>query len=70
MKVPLSWLKEYINVNLSPEEIAHQLTMAGNEVYSIEKIGIMDNVYTGKIIHIEKHPNADRLNLVTVSLIN
>ena len=70
MKVPLSWLKEYINVNLSPEEIAHQLTMAGNEVDSIEKIGIMDNVYTGKIIHIEKHPNADRLNLVTVSLIN
>ncbi|MFL2665485.1 MAG: phenylalanine--tRNA ligase subunit beta [Dehalococcoidia bacterium] len=70
MKVPLSWLKEYIDVNLSPEEISHKLTMAGNEVDSIEKIGIIDNVYTGEIIHIEKHPNADRLNLVTVSLID
>lgn len=70
MKVPLSWLKEYIDTDLSPEEISHKLTMAGNEVDSIEKIGIIDNVYSGQIIDISKHPNADRLSLVKVRLEN
>ncbi len=39
MKVPLSWLKEYIDVKLSPEELAHRLTMAGVEVSHIQKSG-------------------------------
>ncbi len=70
MKVPLSWLKEYIDTNLSPEEISHKLTMAGNEVDSIKKIGIIDNVYSGQIVDISNHPNADRLSIVKVILDN
>ena len=70
MKVPLSWLKEYVDTNLSPEEISHKLTMAGNEVDSIKKIGIIDNVYSGQIVDISNHPNADRLSIVKVILDN
>ena len=70
MKVPLSWIKEYVDIDLSPEEISHKLTMAGNEVDSIEKIGIIDNVYSGQIIDISRHPNADRLSIVKVRLEN
>ena len=70
MKVPLSWLKEYVDTNLSPEEISHKLTMAGNEVDSIKKIGIIDDVYSGQIIDISSHPNADRLSIVKVILEN
>ena len=44
--------------------------MAGNEVDSIEKIGIIDNVYSGQIIDISRHPNADRLSIVKVRLEN
>ena len=39
MKVPLSWLKEYVDIGLSAEEVAHLLTMAGTEVAGIETIG-------------------------------
>ncbi len=39
MKVPLSWLREYIDVKLSPQELAHRLTMAGAEVSHIQKSG-------------------------------
>ncbi|GAG71596.1 unnamed protein product, partial [marine sediment metagenome] len=39
MKIPLSWLKEYINIKLSPQELAHRLTMAGVEVSHIQKSG-------------------------------
>ena len=70
MKVPLSWLKEYVDTNLSPEERCHKLTMAGNEVDSIKKIGIIDNVYSGQIVDISNHPNADRLSIVKVILDN
>ena len=68
MKVPLSWLKEYIDTDLSTVEISHKLSMAGYEVDSMEIIGIIDNVYSGQIIDISKHPNADRLSLVKVRL--
>ena len=68
MKVPLSWLKEYVDVNLSPEEISHKLTMVGNEVDSLEKIGSIENVYSGQIVDISNHPNADRLRIVKVCL--
>jgi len=39
MKVPLSWLREYVNVDLPPAELAHRLTMAGVEVGEVTSIG-------------------------------
>ena len=66
MKVPLSWLREYVDVNIDVDELAHKLTMAGNEVESIDRFGHIDNVVVGKVLEVNPHPNADRLKLVTV----
>ncbi len=66
MKIPLSWLREYVDVNIDVDELAHRLTMAGNEVDSIERFGHTDNVAVGKVLRVGPHPNADRLKLVQV----
>ena len=69
MKVPLSWLKEYVDIDLPPEELAHKLTMAGTEVGGIDVVGgSWDNVFVGYVVSVDPHPNADRLRLATVSL--
>ena len=67
MKVPLSWLKQYVEVGLPPKELAHRLTMAGLEVGGTTVIGgSWENVSVGQVVSVEPHPNADRLTLVTV----
>ncbi|MEM1282886.1 MAG: phenylalanine--tRNA ligase subunit beta [Chlamydiota bacterium] len=68
MKVPLSWLKKYINIELPPIEIAKILTMAGLEVDAIEKLDFgFSNVVVGRVLVTEKHPNADKLCVAQVS---
>ena len=67
MKVPLSWINEYVDIKLSPKELAHILTLAGTEVSNIETIGGWSNVVVSEVITIGPHPNADRLRLVTVN---
>jgi phenylalanyl-tRNA synthetase beta chain len=68
MKVPVRWLNDLVPVELSSEEIAQRLTMAGLEAESIEKIGIdWDKIYVGLVKNVEQHPNADRLVLATIS---
>lgn len=67
IKAPLSWLKEYVDINVPVEELARRLTLAGIEVERIVEIGAQwENSYTGLVTHLEKHPNADRLWLATV----
>ncbi len=66
MKVPVSWLSEYVDFEMSLEDLAHRLTMAGNEVEEIERTGWIDNVVVGHVKAVAQHPNADRLSLVTV----
>jgi len=66
MKIPLSWLREYVDFELSPEELAARLTMAGTEVASVDSTGSWDNVVVGLVKQVRAHPNADRLRLVTV----
>jgi phenylalanyl-tRNA synthetase beta chain len=71
MKLPISWIKNYISLTLTPNELAHQLTMAGIEVTEIDEIGATwddENLTVGLIKSIKTHPNADRLKLVSVSL--
>lgn len=69
MRVPLSWLKEYVEITLSPEELAHTLTMAGLEVESIEYIGKSwgDRVITAQIDHLEKVEGSDHLNYTKIN---
>ncbi|MDO8751596.1 MAG: phenylalanine--tRNA ligase subunit beta, partial [Dehalococcoidia bacterium] len=71
MKVPLSWLRSYVDVNLPPKELGHRLTMAGLEAagYTVTG-GSWENVFVGRVVSVEPHPNADRLRLATVDLGN
>ncbi|MFH0846459.1 MAG: phenylalanine--tRNA ligase subunit beta [Chloroflexota bacterium] len=66
MKISLKWLCDYIDLNLPPEEIANRLTMAGNEVGSVQVVGGWQNIVVGEITAVNPHPNADRLRLATV----
>ncbi|OGO43622.1 MAG: phenylalanine--tRNA ligase subunit beta, partial [Chloroflexi bacterium RBG_16_60_22] len=69
MKVPLNWLKDYVDVTLPAAELAERLTLAGFEVSSLEEIGgSWENVIVGQITAVTPHPNADRLRLATVDL--
>jgi len=69
MRVPLSWLKDYVDINMSPEELAHTLTMAGLEVEAIDYLGKEwgDKVITAQITHLEKVPGSDHLNYTKVN---
>ncbi|HLJ34117.1 MAG TPA: phenylalanine--tRNA ligase subunit beta [Ktedonobacteraceae bacterium] len=68
MRVPLSWLRDYVDITHSPEELAHILTMAGLEVEAIEYIGAAwgDKIITAQIIHLEKVPGSDHLSYTRV----
>jgi phenylalanyl-tRNA synthetase beta chain len=69
MRVPLSWLAEYVQLTLPPEELAHRLTMAGVEAIFDPGPGAnWDNVVVGHVLSIDPHPNADRLRLATVNI--
>lgn len=67
MIVTSNWLKEFVDFDLSPEELAHRLTMAGLEVDAMEKLGEgMDDVIVARLVSVEPHPEADRLTLCQV----
>jgi phenylalanyl-tRNA synthetase beta chain len=67
MKVPIKWLKDYVDIDLSPKELAHALTMSGTES-EIRYLGeSWEGVIIGQIAAIDPHPNADRLRLATVN---
>jgi phenylalanyl-tRNA synthetase beta chain len=68
MRVPVSWLKEYVDIDISPGELAHRLTMAGSEVGAMETVGGWENTVVGEVLAVEPHPQADRLRLATVNL--
>ncbi len=69
MRVPLSWLREYVEVDLAPEVLAERLTLLGMEVKSIERWGAeWRSVVVGELLTVEKHPRADRLSLTTVTI--
>jgi phenylalanyl-tRNA synthetase beta chain len=74
MRVPISWLKEFVDITLSPDQLAERLTLSGLEVAEVEKIGIegaelpwdADKIVIGNILEVKQHPNADRLVLADV----
>ncbi|GAB4468031.1 MAG: phenylalanine--tRNA ligase subunit beta [Anaerolineae bacterium] len=80
MRVPLSWLRDYVDLTLPLEELAHRLTLAGLEVEDIEYIGIpapqraaqghlvwdREKIVLGHILEVKPHPDADRLVLAMV----
>lgn len=74
MRVPLSWLKEYVDSEVPVEELAERLTLAGLEVESVEYVGLPraelpwdpEKIVVGKVRAVRAHPNADRLVLAEV----
>ena len=62
MRVPLSWLREYVDVELSPNELREELTVRGMEVTAVEVSGAdWNDVVVGRLLQVERHPNADTL---------
>jgi phenylalanyl-tRNA synthetase beta chain len=72
MKISYNWLRDYVQTDLSPEEMAKILTDTGLEVEGLEKIeavqGGLQGVVVGEVLTCEKHPDADRLKVTTVSI--
>ncbi|MBI2963428.1 MAG: phenylalanine--tRNA ligase subunit beta [Deltaproteobacteria bacterium] len=68
MKVSLNWLREFVAVELSTAELAERLTMAGLEVEGVESRGTFDRMIAGRIVGLERHPNADELSVCTVDV--
>ena len=71
MKASIEWLKDYSDIDVSTKDLADILTMTGSKVETIEEKGEdIKNVVVGKILEIEKHPNADRLVVTKIDIGN
>ena len=69
MKVSLTWLKEYVEIPWSVEELSERLTSAGLEVEGVDdQAASLKGFVVGHVITHEKHPKADRLSVCTVDV--
>lgn len=69
MKTSVEWLNEYCDINVSNKELADILTLTGSKVETVEEKGEnIKNVVVGKILSIEKHPDADKLVVTKVDV--
>jgi len=72
MKISLNWLKQYIALDQSPEEISEILTAIGLEVEGMEEVetikGGLKGIVVGHVVECGKHPNADKLSLTSVNI--
>jgi phenylalanyl-tRNA synthetase beta chain len=66
IKVPLSWLREYVDITVSIDELALRLHMSSTEVKGVERPWWDDKIRTARVEKLAKHPNADKLQLATV----
>ena len=66
MRISISWLREFIDISLSNEEISDKLTMLGLEAEEGYNTSNLEDLIIGEIKDIIKHPNADKLNLCKV----
>ena len=67
MKAPLSWLKEYVDIDCSAQVLEEKLFSCGFEVEETIYVGKnIDKIVTCKILSIDKHPNADKLSVTQV----
>ena len=72
MNISYKWLKEYVDFNLSPQEVCDALTSTGLEVDALEEVqsikGGLKGLYVGKVLTCDVHPNSDHLHVTTVDL--
>ncbi len=71
MQVSFKWLQEYVDIDITPEELAEKLTNAGVTVDEIEYLNKgIEGVVVAKVLTVQKHPNADKLSLCQVTTDN
>jgi phenylalanyl-tRNA synthetase beta chain len=74
LRVPISWLRDYVPVEMPLDELATRLSVASAEIEGIERIGVADTngnlglFRVGRVVEAIKHPNADRLQLTRVDV--
>ena len=73
MKVPVSWLREYVDFDLPVEELARRLVFSSCEVDRVVRRGVpgganLEYFVVGKVLEADKHPNADKLQLTKVDV--
>ena len=67
MIISIDWLKDFIDIEETPEELSNMLSSLGLEAESDNQFGDIKDVVIGKVISVSDHPNADRLNVCMVS---
>lgn len=71
MKAPISWLRDYVDINIQAKAYADAMTLSGSKVEGIEDPGeLIDKVVVGKILSLEPHPDADKLKIARVDVGN
>ena len=69
MKVSVNWLKQLVDVNLSTEDLAHKLTMAGLEIEEVSPVAAaFDKIVVAQVKSVNPHPNADKLRVCEVDV--
>ena len=69
MRVPLSWLREYVDFDLSVERLVELFTLHSQEIDGVYRLGVTDGeVVVGEVVEFGPHPNADRLSVAKVDL--
>ena len=72
MNISYNWLKEYVDCNLTPDEVAAALTSIGLETGSVEEVqtikGGLEGIVIGEVLTCEPHPNSDHMHVTTVNL--
>ena len=69
MNIPISWLKDYVDIDVDVKKFAEDMTMSGTKVESVTHIGKeIKNVVIGKVLSVEKHPDADKLVVTSVDV--
>jgi len=69
MRIPINWLKEYVDIKVSPEKVEDSFIMSGTEGEILSSVSdIDDKVVVGEVLEVKKHSNADRLNLAKVKV--
>ncbi|MGH2715658.1 MAG: phenylalanine--tRNA ligase beta subunit-related protein, partial [Thermoleophilaceae bacterium] len=67
IRMPVSWLREYVEVPAAADDLARALHLSGTEVDHVERAGeAWERIWVGRVSDLAKHPNADRLTLATV----
>ena len=72
MNISYNWLKEYVNFDLTPDEVAAALTSIGLETGDVEEVqsikGGLEGLVIGEVLTCEPHPNSDHMHITTVNL--